>query len=128
MSIDINSVFVIGRLVRDAEIRYTQGGTAIAKFTLAQNHRRKTGEQWVDEGHFFDAVIMGKSAEGVHPYLKKGQQVGVNGELRQNKWETPEGEKRSRVEIFAHQIQLLGGKKDQTDDGAAVDFDDDVPF
>ncbi|NCN05935.1 MAG: single-stranded DNA-binding protein [Spirochaetales bacterium] len=150
MAADINSVVLIGRLTRDAEIRYSQGGTGILKFSLAQTHRRKTGDTWTDESHFFDVVMMGKSAESVHRYLSKGKQVAVQGELRQNRWEQ-DGQPRSKVEVFAFSLQLLGGNPGSSGNngnsgagspgpltgsnesydpysGNSEPFDDDVPF
>jgi len=128
---EINSVVLVGRLTRDAEQKFSQGGTAIVKFSLAINRRKKEGDQWKDEASFFDITMMGKSAEAVHKYLTKGKMIGVQGELRQNRWEQ-EGQQRSKVEIFAFSIQLLGskdgnatgGQSDMTDEV----YTDDIPF
>jgi single-strand DNA-binding protein len=145
---DINQVVLVGRLTRDAEIKYTNTGTAICKFSIAINRRRKTNDQWTDEANFFDIVLWGRQAESLTPYLVKGKQIGVQGELRQNRWEQ-DGQSRSRVEINASNIQLLGGRpagqggpgpvsdtRQSTDEyGTASDavppddgFDDDIPF
>ena len=117
---DINHVVLVGRLTRDAELRYTQGGTPIVKFSIAVNRRKKTGEEWVDEVSFFDVVFWGKMGESINQYLVKGKQVAVTGELRQNRWEQ-DGQPRSKVEIIANNLQLLGqaqgnGKPYQTSD------------
>lgn len=130
---DTNSVVLIGRLTRDAELKYTQSGTAIMKFSIAQNQRKKTGDTWEDEAHFFDVAMMGKAAESVHRYLVKGKQVAVNGILKQHNWTTAEGDKRYKIEIFCLNVQLLGSKSDGTQGGSQVaetseEFDDDVPF
>lgn len=105
---DVNHVVLIGRLTRDAELKYTSGGMAVCKFALAVNKRRKQGEQWVDEANFFDIVLWGRSGETLNQYLVKGKQVAVEGELHQNRWEQ-EGQSRSKVEIMANNVQLLGG-------------------
>jgi single-strand DNA-binding protein len=105
---DINHVVLVGRLTRDAELRYAQSGLAICKFAVAVNRRRKQGDEWVDEANFFDVVVMGRQGEAIHQYLTKGKQVGVQGELRQDRWEQ-DGQRRSRVEIHAFNVQLLGG-------------------
>lgn len=105
---DINRVTLVGRLVRDADVKVTQGGMQITKFGLAINRRRKQGDQWIDEANFFDVVIFGRMGEAVSRYLTKGKQVGVDGELVQNRWEQ-DGQTRSKVEIFCNNIQLLGG-------------------
>jgi single-strand DNA-binding protein len=105
---DINHVVLVGRLTRNAELKYTNSGAAVSKFSIAINQRRKKDDQWVDESHFFDIVLWGKSAEAINQYLVKGKQVGVEGQLRQNRWEQ-EGQSRSKVEIFATNVMLLGG-------------------
>jgi single-strand DNA-binding protein len=105
---DINHVVLVGRLTRDAELKYTAGGQAVCKFSVAVNRRRKNGDQWVDEANFFDVVLWGRQGEALNQYLVKGKVVGVDGELRQDRWEQ-EGQNRSKVEIVAANIQLLGG-------------------
>ncbi|MDR0760402.1 MAG: single-stranded DNA-binding protein [Treponema sp.] len=105
---DINHVVLVGRLTRDAELKYTAGGQAVCKFSLAINRRRKSGDQWVDEANFFDIVLWGRQGESLNQYLVKGKQVGIDGELRQDRWEQ-DGQNRSKVEIVANNIQLLGG-------------------
>ncbi len=105
---DLNQVMIIGRLTRDAELKYTAGGFAIGSFSIAVNRRRKNGEQWVDEVSYFDVNLFGKSAENLNQYLIKGKQVGIQGELRQDRWEQ-DGQNRSKVIIVATNVQLLGG-------------------
>ena len=105
---DINHVVLVGRLTRDAELKYTSAGQAVCKFSIAVNRRRKTGDQWVDEPNFFDIVVWGRQGESLNQYLIKGKQVGVDGELRQDRWEQ-DGQNRSRVEVVANNLQLLGG-------------------
>jgi single-strand DNA-binding protein len=145
---DINRVVLVGRLTRDAELKFTNSGLQICTFSLAINRRRKNGNEWVDEANFFDIVYMSNAAEAVHKYLTKGKQVGVDGELTQNRWETQDGQKRSKVEIMARNVMLLGssqgggggmsggmsgGSTPSRGGGASADvpeddFDDDVPF
>lgn len=108
MATDINSVVLIGRLTRDAELRYSNSGTAICKFSIANTYSRKQGDSWQEETNFFDAVLMGRRAEALHKYLVKGKQIGIQGELRQDRWEQ-DGQRRSRVEIFVNDLNLLGG-------------------
>ena len=104
---DVNHVVLVGRLTRNAELKYTNNGSAVCKFGLAINQRRKKDDQWVDEAHFFDIVLWGKTAESLNQYLVKGKQVGIEGQLRQNRWEQ-DGQARSKVEIFATNVMLLG--------------------
>ena len=115
---DVNHVILIGRLTRDAEMKYTSGGMAVCKFAIAVNKRRKQGEQWVDEANFFDIVLWGRSGENLNQYLVKGKQVAVEGELHQNRWEQ-DGQARSKIEIMANNVQLLGGGQDQGGHGSA---------
>ena len=139
---DINQVVLVGRLTRDVELKYTNSGFAIANLSLAVNRRVKRDDTWQEEGHFFNCVLIGKRAEALAQYLVKGKQVGIQGELRQNRWEQ-DGQPRSRVEIFINDIQLLGGRvSEQSVRSAgeqagqysspeiptADDFDDDIPF
>ena len=105
---DINKVTLIGRLTRDSELRYTEGGTPVSKFSVAVNRSVKRGDSWEDEVSFFDVVLWGKMAVSVNQYLLKGKQVGIDGELRQERWEQ-NGQNRSRIEIVASKVQLLGG-------------------
>ncbi|MDR0669290.1 MAG: single-stranded DNA-binding protein [Treponema sp.] len=105
---DLNHVVLVGRLTRDAELKYTSGGQAVCKFSIAVNRRRKNGDQWEDEASFFDIVLWGRQGEAVNQYLLKGKMVGVEGELRQDRWQQ-DGQNRSRVEIVANNLQLLGG-------------------
>jgi len=137
---DINHVIIVGRLVRDAELKYTNSGMAVCKFSIAVNRRKKDGDQWVEEANFFDIVLWGKSGESINQYLVKGKQVGIEGELRQDRWEQ-DGQNRSKIEIFATNVQLLGGQgngqgssqKPQESKPAGTkpaedDFTDDIPF
>lgn len=108
MANDINLVTLVGRLTRDSELKYTNGGTAVCKFSLAVNRKKRSGDQWTDEVSYFDVVLWGKQGEALQQYLGKGKQVAVSGELRQNRWEQ-DGQSRSKVEIVANNLQLLGG-------------------
>jgi single-strand DNA-binding protein len=108
MAADINHVVLVGRLTRDAELKSIASGQAVCKFSIAVNRSKKNGEQWEDEPNFFDVVLWGRRGEALHQYLNKGKLVGVDGELRQDRWQQ-DGQNRSKVEIVANNIQLLGG-------------------
>jgi single-strand DNA-binding protein len=140
---DIVSVFAIGRLTRDSELKYTGGGLAIAKFSIACNSRAKKGDEWIDEASFLEVSVFGKSAESLNQYLLKGKQIAVQGRLKQERWES-DGQTRSKIVINADNVQLLGGDKNtqgsapdarnspsrasQGYSGAQPDFDSDIPF
>ncbi|MFW5811629.1 MAG: single-stranded DNA-binding protein [Alkalispirochaetaceae bacterium] len=105
---DMNVVALTGRLTRDAELKYTNSGMAICAFSVAVNRRRKQGDDWVDEANFFDVTLFGRRGEAIQRYLTKGTQVAVQAELRQDRWEQ-DGNRRSKIQIIANDIALLGG-------------------
>ena len=113
MANDINSVTLVGRMTRDGELKYTNSSLAVLKFSLAVNRKKKSGNDWVDEVSYFDIVLWGKQGEAIQKYLSKGKQVAVTGELRQNRWEQ-DGQNRSKVEVVASNVQLLGGGDNQS--------------
>lgn len=107
----INKVVLTGNLTRDAEMRYTQSGSAVASLGIAVNDRVKnssTGE-WEDYANFINCTMFGKRAEGLQPYLTKGQKVAVDGRLRYSTWES-DGQKRSKIEVIVEDLELLGGR------------------
>ncbi|MDR0409115.1 MAG: single-stranded DNA-binding protein [Spirochaetaceae bacterium] len=106
--IDLNHVSLIGRLTRDAEYKVLPSGQAVCNFSIAVNRRRKNGDSWEDEANYFDIVLWGKQADSLNRYLVKGKQIGVDGELRQDRWQQ-DGQNRSKVVISAVNVQLLGG-------------------
>jgi len=114
---DIVSVFAIGRLTKDAELRYTSGGLAISKFSIACNSRAKKGDQWIDEASFFEVSVFGKSAETLNQYLTKGKQIAVQGRMKQERWEK-DGQNHSKIVINADSVQLLGGDKNTQGSGS----------
>ncbi len=111
MGQDLNSVQLIGRLTRDVELKYLSSGTAVSKFSIAVNRRKKDGESWKDEASFFDVTLFGKLGETLGQYLLKGKQVAITGSLEQQRWEK-DGQTQSKIIINAENIQLLGDKKD----------------
>jgi single-strand DNA-binding protein len=104
----INHVVLVGNLVRDGELRYISSGTSVMNFSIAVNRSRKQGDQWVEEAMFFDVELFGRQAEAIQRFMVKGKQVGVQGELRQDRWEQ-DGQTRSKVRVHAINLQLLGG-------------------
>ena len=107
--VDLNHVVLIGRLTRDAELKAIASGQSVCNFSIAVNRSRKNGDQWEDEPNFFDIVVWGRQGESLHQYLVKGKMVGVDGELRQDRWQQQDGQNRSKVVIVANYLQLLGG-------------------
>lgn len=108
---DLNSITEIGRLTSDIgenNFSYLPNGTAKINFTIAVNRSYKGGNgEWVEEPNFFDVVAFGKFAEGLKARLFKGCQVGVSGELRQDRWKDNNGNNRSKVYIVASSVEVL---------------------
>jgi single-strand DNA-binding protein len=106
----LNKVLLMGNLTRDPELRYTPGGMAVAEFAIAMNRNwsSKTGEK-KEEVTFIDIVVWARQAETCAEYLKKGRPVFIEGRLTQDRWETPEGQKRNRIRVTAERVQFLGG-------------------
>jgi len=105
---DLAVAVIVGRLTRDAELKYTNSGQAICSFSIATNSRVKKGDQWVDEPSYWDVDLWGKKGESVNQYLTKGKLVAVEGDMRQDKWEK-DGQQRMKVRVNANDVQLLGG-------------------
>jgi single-strand DNA-binding protein len=101
-----NSVTLVGNLTRDPELRYTPAGAATCQFGLAVNRRwqNRQTQEWEEATSFFNVVAWREMAENAGESLTKGSRVIVTGRLEQRSWETPEGEKRSVVEVVADEI------------------------
>lgn len=125
MSSGINTVAISGNLGRDPELRATQTGTQVLRFSVCVNERHKVGDEWQDVPNWVDATVFGKRAEALNRYLSKGTHVCVQGRLRQSKWEK-DGQKHSRLEVIADNVTFSGGAK--RDDVPDEVYDDDCPF
>ena len=106
----VNKVILVGNLGRDAELRYTPGGAAVATLNLA------TTEVWNDKAgqrqektEWHRIVLWGKQAESLQEYLTKGKQIYVEGRLQTRQWDDKDGNKKYTTEIKADRITLLGG-------------------
>ena len=106
----VNKVILVGNLGRDAELRYTPGGAAVATLNMA------TTEVWNDKQgqrqektEWHRVVLWGKSAESLTEYLTKGKQIYVEGRLQTRQWDDKDGNKRYTTEIRGDKIVLLGG-------------------
>lgn len=137
---NFNSVHLLGRLVDDPK-KVDTAKAVIAKFTLAINrsYTNKQDEK-VEETSFVDIQAFGKTAELILQYSTKGRELLVDGELRQDKWKTPEGENRSKLVVNVNDFQFIGGPKQdnapakqekKTNKPAPTSTnkkDDDIPF
>lgn len=140
----LNVVMLIGNLGRDAELRYTPGGAAVATINVA------TTEVWTDKSNqrqerteWHRVVLWGKTAESLSEYLRKGKQVYIAGKLQTRSWTDKDGNKRHTTEVRADKVVLLGSNDSRrsaagehlSDEevGGASDMgapltDEDIPF
>ena len=108
----VNKVILIGNLGKDPEVKYTQGGMPVAKFTLATNERFKDKEgQWQDRTEWHNITAFQRLAEIVGEYLKKGGKCFIEGSLRTSSWDDKEtGQKKYKTEIIANDLVMLSGR------------------
>ncbi len=107
---NFNKVILLGNLTRDIELRHTQGGQALAKFGMAINRKYSVNGEAKESTCFVDITAWGRQAEVLSQYLKKGSQLFVEGRLDFQTWESPEGGKRSKLEVVLENFQFVGGK------------------
>jgi single-strand DNA-binding protein len=105
----LNKVLLIGNLTKDPELRYTPNGTAVANLRIAVNRKFKdrTGELKEDTC-FVTVTAWDKQAEICNQYLQKGRPIFVEGILQSRSWDTPDGQKRSTIDVRAERIQFMG--------------------
>ena len=106
------SIVIVGRLTRDAELRYLQSGDPILGFSVATDRSAKKGNEWVKEPSYWTCSLWGKRGESLAQYMTKGTQVAVSGEAYEDNWEK-DGQKHTRVKVNAQEVMLLGGKPQQ---------------
>jgi len=133
----LNSIVLIGRLVRDPELRYTPSGVAVGGFTLAVD-RPFTNQQGEREADFIDIVVWRRLAETCANHLSKGRLVAVRGRLQVRTYETQDGQRRRVAEVVADEVKFLdrpGGAEREPGGDELADFgdvtglpDDDIPF
>jgi single-strand DNA-binding protein len=102
----MNNLSIIGRLTKDYEIKFLPSGKPMGMISLAVN------DGWGDNKHtsFFDITVFGNAAERHADYIKKGSLIAVAGSIRQERWESQDGKKHSKVKIVANQIDYLDSK------------------
>lgn len=110
-----NKIILIGNLTRDPELRYTPQGTSVCSFGIAVNRRYKQGEETKEEVTFINVVVFGKQADICGQYLNKGSAVLIEGRLQERRWETEDGQKRSRHEVVAQNVRFLSKKQGVAD-------------
>jgi single-strand DNA-binding protein len=120
----VNKVILVGNLGRDAELRYTPSGAAVATLNLAtteiwndRNNQRQERTEW------HRIVVWGKPAESLKDYLVKGKQIYVEGRLQTRQWDDKDGNKKYTTEIKADRITLLGGGSGGSGSGGGRSMD-----
>src|SRR5208283_1984804 len=115
----VNKVILIGNLGKDPEIKYTQGGMAVAHFSLATNDRVKDKDgNRGDRTEWHNIVLFERKAEIAGEYLKKGRTVYIEGSIRTNAWDDKDtGQKKYRTEIIGNNLVLLGGPREGGEGG-----------
>lgn len=126
----VNKVILVGNLGKDPEVRYSQSGSAVAKFSIATSESwkdKKSGEQQ-ERTEWHNVVCFARLAEIAGEYLRKGSKVYIEGSLRTSSWETDSGEKRYRTEVNARELQMLDTRQQQQS-AQQPDFEDEsIPF
>ena len=128
MARGLNKVLLIGRLGQEPEMRYTPSGKPLTKFRMASERNWTTADgEKKGETEWFNVVAWGKLAEICNQYLKKGQQVYIEGRLHSRRWQDDEGTNHSSVEVIAQEMIMLDGRPA---DGTIVEppAEDEYPF
>jgi len=115
MSRGLNKVMIIGHLGRDPEMRFTPSGRPVTTFSVAVSRSWNTADgERRSETEWFNIVAWGNLAEICKQYLHKGQQVYIEGRLQTRRWEDNDGQKRTRVEVVANEMMMLGDRRDNS--------------
>ena len=129
----MNKIVLIGRLVRDPELRFSPGtGTAISRFTIAVNRRKK--EDGTQEADFIPCISWGKQAENIANYQRKGNQIGICGRIQTRNYDGKDGIKRYVTEVVAEEVQFLDKVNKENNNSYdsgwddPVSDDDEIPF
>lgn len=123
----INNVVLVGRIVREPELRYTPQNTAVATFTLAVNRRFKNA-QGERETDFINCVIWRQPAENLANWAKKGTLVGITGSIQVRNYENKEGQRVYVTEVLAENFQMLESNSNKTEKGKTKSNQDKDPF
>jgi single-strand DNA-binding protein len=109
MAASLNKVLLMGNLTADPEVKYTPKGTAVGDLRMAINDSYKAQDGTIKETvTYVDIEVWGRQAENCKQYLSKGRPIFVEGQLRLDQWESPQGEKKSRMKVRAVNVQFLG--------------------
>ncbi len=135
----VNKVILLGNLGKDPEVRYLEGGTAVANFTLAtsETYKDRTSGERKSITEWHNVVVWRGLAEIAEKYLKKGSQIYIEGKLRSRQWQDKDGQNRYTTEIVADTMQMVGKRDDNANNESTPsspeiennnEVDDDLPF
>ena len=106
---NINSVVLVGNLVAAPSLK----SDTVLTFSIAVNERRKDDDdEWADYPNFIDCVLFGARCKPLSEMMDKGMRIAVSGRLHQNRWETDDGENRSRLEVVVSNVEIMTIKID----------------
>lgn len=110
----VNKVILVGNLGKDPEVRYLDNGTAVANFTIAtsESYKDKNSGERVTQTEWHNVVVWRGLAEVAEKYLKKGNQVYIEGKLKTRSWEDKDGNTRYTTEIVGDNMTMLGKRED----------------
>ena len=119
MAKGVNKVILLGNLGKDPEVKYTQSGMAVARFSLATTERAKDKDgNWQDKTEWHNLVAFGRTAEVAGEYLKKGRTIYIEGALRTSSWDDKEsGQKKYKTEVIVNDLVMVGGQRDGGEGG-----------
>ena len=113
-----NRIILMGNLTRDPQLSYTPNNTAVCKFGIATNHKRKDSEGNVkEEVCFLDCTCFGRAGETFNQYMKKGNPVLVEGRLKLDQWTSQDGQKKSKHEVIVDNFQFMSGRSEGSSGG-----------
>ena len=139
----VNKVILLGRVGADPEVKFMPSGTAVLNLSLATNRKFKNQESgnYEDKTEWHRVVFFNKSAETIGQYVKKGQQLYVEGRLQTRKWQDKDGVEKYSTDIISDNFTFIGSKSDTTstesqssksndsfDQSPSSQQDDDIPF
>ena len=121
----MNKVFLIGRLVRDPELRYTSSNIPVATFSLAVN-RNFTGQNGERETDFINIVVWRKQAENCKNYINQGSQVAIDGRIQTRSYDDQNGQKRYVTEVVAENVEIYSSKSTNKADSEMKSVEDEL--
>ena len=129
----INHVTISGNLTRDAEVKRTASGMAIVSFSVAVNERRKNNQtgEYDNYANYVDCTWFGTYAEKCAGAMMKGTKVTVDGRLRQSRWQTNDGQNRSKLEVIVDEMELPPRPQDKFEPPQSEQptlYGSDIPF